>query len=66
MSDGPAPYRLKIIVRCKVAGLRLVPGQILSVPADRLKSAVGLVDNGTGRPADKHTAVLVEIFRLTR
>jgi hypothetical protein len=64
MSDGPEPFRLAIITRCTVAGIRLKPGDILSVPADRLKSAVGLVDNGSARPADRETATVVELHRL--
>jgi hypothetical protein len=64
MSDGPAPYRLAIIVRCRVAGIRLKPGDILSVPADKLKAAVGLCNNGTARPADRATDLAVQLHRL--
>jgi hypothetical protein len=47
-----------------VAGIRLKPGDILSVPADRLKSAVGLCNNGTARPADRATDLAVQLHRL--
>lgn len=60
------PLRLAIVARCRVAGIKLVPGQILCVPADRLRSAVGLCASGTARPADKATAVLIELHRLLR
>lgn len=63
-AEPPAPYRLAIVVRCKVAGIRLVPGQILSVPPDKLRSAVGLCNNGTARPADRATDLAVQLHRL--
>jgi len=43
-------YRLKVLTRCRVAGLRLVPGQLLFVPRDKLRVAAHLTRCKTARP----------------
>jgi hypothetical protein len=64
MPDTPPPLRLAILTRCRVAGIRLKPGDILCITPDRLKSAVGLCNNGTARPADRATDLAVSLYRL--
>ena len=57
-------YRLRIVTRCRVAQMRLVPGQTLWLAPDKLRVAAHLVACGTGRPADEHTATAVELYEL--
>lgn len=63
----PAPYRLRVLTRCRVASLLLKPGQLLCVSRDRLQVAAWLCRNRSARPADRATAVDVDLFEaLTR
>ena len=59
-------YRLRILKRCTVAGMRLRPGQVLWLNPDKLRVAAWLTANGCGRPNDERTALDVEVYRLTR
>ena len=57
-------YRLRILKRCRVAGMRLRPGQVLWLAPDKLKVAHWLCGNGCGRPADERTKTAVELYEL--
>lgn len=59
--DTVAPYRLKIVTRCKLANMRLVPGQVIHIARGRLAVAVWLVRNGTAHPLDEQTALDVRL-----
>jgi hypothetical protein len=58
---GGPDFRLRILTRCRVAQLRLVPGAVLRVRHDLLQVAAHLVRTGSARPADAHTAAAVEL-----
>ena len=57
-------YRLVILTRCNVAGLKLRPGATLRVTAEKLRVVAHLVRCGTGRPADERTKTAVELYEL--
>lgn len=59
-------YRLAILVRCKVGPHRLVPGEILRVPPDRLPLVAGLCRVKSARPADLRTELDVALYDLAR
>lgn len=59
-------YRLRVLQRCTVAGSRFLVGQVLVVPAGRLRVAAWLCGNGSARPADKSTATDVALFEALR
>ena len=61
-----ARYQLRILTRCRVAGLKLLPGSVLLVPADRLVVAAHLTRCGTARPFDDRTRRDVELYELLR
>jgi hypothetical protein len=56
-------YNLRIVTRCRIAQLRLRPGSLLTVPADRLRVAAHLCRTGAARPADRRTAIDVELHQ---
>ena len=53
---------IRLIKRCRIAGTTYRVGQVLNVRADRLRVASHLVRTGAARPADKRTAVEIELF----
>lgn len=57
-------YRLRILTRCRVAGLGLKVGATLLVPPDKLRVAAHLVKTGAARPLDERTARDVELHQL--
>ncbi len=59
-------YRLRILKRCRVAGMLLRPGQVLWLAPNKLKIAHWLCDNGCGRPNDERTAVDVALFEALK
>lgn len=59
-------YRLRILRRCTVAGMRLRPGQVLWLAPDKLKVVHWLTSNGCGRPNDERTAVDVALFEALK
>jgi len=62
MSDA-ADYRLFVRQRITIAGTRYQAGQVLLVPSNRLRVAAHLCRCGTARPADRATALDVELFQ---
>jgi hypothetical protein len=64
VSDEPHPYRLKVITRCRIAGLRLVPGALLDVKPGKLCAAAHLVLNKTAVPIDDFTRREIELYTL--
>jgi hypothetical protein len=64
MTDADDRYCLRVLTRCRVAGLRLKPGATLLVPADKLGVAAHLTRCGTARPADERTRLDVALHLL--
>jgi hypothetical protein len=63
-ADDDTGYRLRILTRCNVAGLKLRPDATLRVNPDKLRVVAHLVRCGTGRPADQRTQTAVELYEL--
>ena len=59
-------YQLRILIRCRVAGLTLRTGTTLLVPADKLRVAAHLIRCGSARPFDARTRRDVELYELLR
>ena len=59
-------YRLLVLKRCTVAGMKLTPGQVLWLKPDRLRVAAWLTANGCGRPNDERTAVDVALYEALK
>jgi len=66
MTDDADPYRVRVLTRCRVAGLRLRPGQVLTVRRDRLSVVDNFERTGAGRPADAETERDLALWRLLR
>jgi hypothetical protein len=63
---APTPYRVKLLTRCTLAGVRWRVGAVISVPVDRLRVVEHLCRVNTARPFDERTAKDVELFRLLK
>jgi hypothetical protein len=61
MNDAATTYRLRVLTRCRVGPLRLLPGQELVVAAERLRVAAWLCRVGSARPLDDETRIDVEL-----
>lgn len=52
----PGTYRVKLLVRCTLAGTRYRAGAVLAIAPDKLRVASHLCKTGAARPDDPATA----------
>ena len=64
MSDDR--YRVKLLTRCTIAGVRWRAGAVISIPGDKLRVAAHLIRTGAAKAADDRTRLAVELYEAVR